>query len=1097
MSRAPNPRRGTGGLSRIPQWSIEHPYVVVPFYVAVIAVAILCVRSVIPRRFAPYVPSPELGVVTAMPGLSAKEMELQVSGPLEQQLIDVQNLHYVRSISENGISIVILEFNYGTDMSKAQASVQTLLNVAQANLPVTGANLKPSFIIPVDSLNLPVITFSLTGDASQGWTMAKLREFADNTVVRKLKALSDVFAVVTFGGYRRQIQVIVDRNKLAAYGLSILNVRDAIDTYNVSEPAGTITTSATESIIRVDSRARSAADVAAYPLTAHNGAIIRVGDVAHVVDSWWERKSAYNYLSHAPGTAGSVTPSIEVSVIQNPGASSYQVVPGVNRVIHQVEHLYPGTHFAAAYDNAHFVNILFNNVWEELGLAVLLTALVVVFFLGEWRGTLIALITLPTALAMAVLMLVPFHMTFNSGTLIGLLLSIGRLTDDTIIDIHSVERHLRMGKNARTATIDGIAEVRMAVIGSTVVLILALSPLLVCGGITQLMFVELVWPIIFGLLASMLVSFTLTALLCANWLRPESARDADRKHWLLRWLYLPLDPFQHMLDRLEKAYTRAIRSLLRNRFLNVAAIGVTVIIGLTVYHFIGSEMMPLADVGQASGVLEMKPGTSFEATENAVHQLEQIMLKYPELQRASIEIGTENMFESFSPYFTGYQMPQADGASMMLTFIDKDQRRRSIWQLMDGIRKQALATIPGIRRLQLKEMGADVMATSDAPVDLIISGPSLKELAVLGRQTRDIARHTPGLVQTATTWAMGVPDYVVHVDPARAQQVGLTPASIAEQTYYAMHGGVASQFFQLPNIRQDTIDIRYRGSQRLTPDQLGLMMLATPSGTTIPLKAVASVELQSAPTAIEHDGLQRVIGVTGYYRKGGPPSMDLAMSVMMKAMDTLNFPPGYNIAMRGDMTQMMESFRRLLYGLLFALVLMYLVLVAQFRGFLQPLQMLASLPLELSGVFFALWIAHQAFSTVSIMAIIVLSGMDMTAAILMIDLVSKYRDRGIPRDRAIEEACPQRLRPILMTALITIVVMAPVALAPRTGLDAYQPLGTTILGGLTVGTLLSLFEIPLMHTYVDDLVKWIQKVFLKRDWTWPVIDESAEERESG
>src|SRR5205807_3242022 len=197
--------------------------------------------------------------------------------------------------------------------------------------------------------------------------------------------------------------------------------------------------------------------------------------------------------------------------------------------------------------------------------------------------------------------------------------------------------------------------------------------------------------------------------------------------------------------------------------------------------------------------------------------------------------------------------------------------------------------------------------------------------------------------------------------------------------------------------------------------------------------------------------------------------------------------------MRGDTTQMMDSFRRLLGGLVLALIFMYLVLVAQFRGFLQPLQMIASLPLELAGVFLALWLAHQAFSTVSIMAVIVLSGMDITTAVLMIDMIARHRDRGVPRDEAIVEACPQRLRPILMTSLISIIVMIPVALFPKTGLDAYQPLGTTILGGLTVGTLLSLFDIPIMHSAVDDFIRWLNRTFLNREWSWPVIHPVEEE----
>ncbi|HLI47215.1 MAG TPA: efflux RND transporter permease subunit [Chthonomonas sp.] len=1088
------PRRNP--LHLIHAWAIDHAAVVIAFYVAVVLCAVFAVAFVIPRRFAPYVPSPMLGIVTMMPGLSAQEMETYVSKPIEEQMVQIGDLHYIRSVSQDGFSIVILEFNYGVDIQKARTKVQELLNVANAFLPPTTANLKPSFVIPVDPLNLPILSLALTGDPNSGWTPQKLRQFADNVVIARIKQVPDVDSVVVFGGYRRQLQVIVNRNKLAAYGLSILDVRDAIDRYNQSQPGGVLTQGDQESIVRVNSLARSAQDVLNYPITGMAAdkpnsqsppRTVYVRDVARVVDTYWERRSAYEYLDHAPGKSGRVMPAIEVSVIQNPAASSYTVVPQVRKVLTQLEREYPGVHFHTAYDNAHFVGILFHNVWEELAVAVVLTAIVIVIFLGEWRGTLIALITIPTSLAIAVLMLIPMHMTFNSGTLIGLLIAIGRLVDDTIIDIHSVERYLQKGLSPREATIEGIAEVRLAVLASTLMILIALLPLLFCGGITQLMFVELVWPLIFALLASMMVSFTLTAVLCAKMLRSPVGEATDRTPPLLHSFSCFC---QRWLGRLEGAYARALRRQLANRFWAFVRVGLVVIVGFTFYNFIGSEMMPLADTGQAVGFLEMQPGTSFQATEKAVHRLEQILLKYPELQKASIEIGTESMFESWNPYFTGYQMPQADGAALMLTFSDKDARKRTIWQIIDAVQKEAMNTIPGIRRLQIKEMGSDVMATADAPIHINLYGPNLHVLYQLGKQALAIAQKTPGLAQPALTWTMGVPDYEVRVDPARAAALGLSPQNVAEQAYYALHGGLTSSFYYLPdNLRQDTILVRYDSQDRATPRDLAELYLSTPDGKQVPLESVAQILYRSAPTAIEHDNLRRVIGITGFYRKGGPPSMDLTMEVMMRAMEKLNFPPGYGIEVRGDMTQMMDSFRRLLYGLLISLVLMYFVLVAQFRGFLQPLQMVASIPLELSGVFVALWLAHQAFSTVSILGIIVLSGMDITTAVLMIDSIMRYRDRGVPREQAVIDGGVERLRPILMTALIELAVMLPVALAPKTGLDAYQPLGTTIVGGLLAGTFLSLFVIPLMHTFVDDLVRWTHRIYFGRDWEW-----HAEER---
>ena len=1128
-------------LHMIHRWSIEHPYAVIAFYVGVLALAIMAITQWIPRRFAPYVESPMIGVVTMMPGLSAQEMELYISKPIEEQLVNLQGVRYIRSTSQDGFSIVTLEFPYGSNMERALVDVQTLMNITQANLPATGANLKPSFVVPIDPLNLPVVTLAMTGDPAQGWDPVRVREFADNETIRRLKAVPNVHSVVPFGGFRRQVLVEVDREKLAAYGLSILDVRDAIDRFNVTRSGGVITLGETEGIVRVDTRATTAQDILDYPIreatatpaapatggggmsmgssgagassspsegsanaAAREGQpprVIYVRDVASVRDAHWEKRSGYRYFDGgAPPQNETDSPSrdaISVSVIQNPGASSAQVVPAVMKVVEQMESENPGLKFEVAYDNAHFVNVLFDNVWHELGLAILLTGIAVIFFLGEWRGTVIAMITLPTSLGLAILMMMPFGMTFNSGTLIGLLLSIGRLVDDSIIDIHAVERHLRMGKDAKTATIDGIAEVRVAVIASTLMIVLALLPLLFSGGIVGLMFVELVWPLIFGLLASMLVSFTLTALLCAKLLRPEAAREEDRKRPVLGLLYRVLDPFQRFLDRLEAGYAKALVWTLKHRFVNFTRVTAILIVGFSFYYFIGSEMMPLADTGQAVGFLEMEPGTSYRGTEEAVKKLERIMAKHPELEKASIEIGAESMFETWTPFYTGYQMPQVSGAAMMLTFSDKDARERTIFQVMDDIHREAYATIPGLRRFQVKEMGSDVMATAAAPIHVNVYGPDLNELERLGREVEEAAWKMPEVFQPSRTWTMGLPDYRIKVDPQKAQELGLTPESVSQQAYYALKGGLTNEYYRLPNLRQNTILVRYEEQDRQTLPNLENLYVSSPDGTQVPLKSVADIELNEAPTAIEHDGLKRVLGVTGYYRIGSLPSMDVVMNLVAYAyggnkslgIEPINFPPGYGLEMRGDMTQMMDSFRRLIQGLGLALAFMYLVLVIQFRGFLQPLQMLASLPLELAGVFIALWLASQAFSTVSILGIIVLTGMDITTAVLLIDLIMKYRDRGFPRDEAIVRACPDRLRPILMTVGITLVVMLPIAFAPKTGLDAYQPLAMAVVGGLIMGTILSLFDIPIMHTYVDDFIGWVHRTFLGREWKWPVREE--------
>ena len=261
-------QRKINPLHLIHKWSIEHPYTVVAFYFAAVVLAVIAITTVMPRRFAPYVESPVVGVVTMMPGLSAEEMESQVSKPIEEQMVNVMNLRAIRSTSQDGFSLVALEFGYGSDMKKALFDVQALLNVAQASLPATGANLKPSRVVPIDSLNLPVLSFALTGDEKQGWTPARLREFADNEAIRRIKTAPNVYSVVPFGGFRRQLQVIVSREKLAAYGLSILDVKSALDRQNVSRPAGNLTTDDREAVVRVDSRTLSAQELLNYPIGA-------------------------------------------------------------------------------------------------------------------------------------------------------------------------------------------------------------------------------------------------------------------------------------------------------------------------------------------------------------------------------------------------------------------------------------------------------------------------------------------------------------------------------------------------------------------------------------------------------------------------------------------------------------------------------------------------------------------------------------------------------------------------------------------------------------------------------------------------------------
>jgi HAE1 family hydrophobic/amphiphilic exporter-1 len=1044
--------RARGNISR---WSIEHPYIVLAFYLGVALLSVLVIFFQMPRRMMPYVESPMVGIVSMMPGLSAEEMETYFSKPIEERMVDLKNVHFVRSTSQEGFSIVTVEFWYGTDMKKALFDVQSLMNVVQADLPMTGANLKPSWVLAIDPLNIPVLSLAVTGE---NYDRVQLRTLVENEVVNRLKTVKDVYSVVPFGGQKLQMQVVADRERLAAYKMSLLDIKNMLDMQNQSRPAGTLTYKDREVPVRSDFRARSPEEVAGYPIASMDGRTVYLRDVAEVANAPREQRSLYRFNGKE---------AVEISIVQQPDASSVRVTRDVKAKLKELQEDFPGLKFEVAYDNSTFVGFLMDNMVEELVVAVLLTGLVVLFFLGNVRGTLISVITIPISLGMALLAMVPFGMTLNSSTLIGLLLSIGRLVDDSIIDIHSIERHLRMGKSPKDAAVDGISEVRLAVLAITFMLCVALLPLAFSGGIVQYMFEGIVWAIILALLASALVSFTLTAVLAANLFRPHGEEEERRRGWFQQAL---LDPSQGFLERLEARYRGGLAWAIRNRFTVLAGAVAIILVGVALYPKIGSEMMPLADVSQAYVQLEATPGTSFARTDEIAAQVERLLLKQPEVEKVSSEVG----FEPGGTYFTGYSMGAVNAASMMVTLVDSSKRKRDIWQVIDGVQAEAIRTIPGIRRLAIKEMGADVMASSAAPIQVIFYGPELEKLSEIGEQARKLAEGIPGFYQVSTSWAQTLPQLHVVVDRARAQELGLTVSDVADQAYYALKGGLTNEFYRLDNKRQFTILLRYQQDQRKDQTDLAQVKIVGKKGEVVPLTSVARIEEHRGPTLIEHDNFRRVISVLGYYRKGGPPSMDLSMDLLMAAFGKISFPPGYGVELRGDMTQMEESFQRLLRGLYLAMIFMFLLLVAQFRSLIEPLNMIFSLSLMTTGVLGGLLLAGQTFSTVSILAVVILTGMMMTVAVLMIDLVLRLRREGMDRDEAILTAGPIRLRPILMTSFISIVVLIPVAFFPRTGIDAYAPLATVTIGGLAIGTLLALFVVPVVHTYTNDLARLVR-----------------------
>lgn len=1052
------------------KWSIKNPVVTIALYIGVVVLSILTL-ILIPVRMMPYVQSPLVAVITMAPGQSPTEVETDISKPIEQRLTVLDGVRFVRSSSQQDMSLVSVQFGWEGEIDNAVQQVQSVMKAAEGDLPLDGINTRSYWVLPIDPLNRPVLTLALTGE---GWDDIQLREFADNTLVDRLTQVTDVQSVSIFGGYRRQLQVIVDPQKLGAYELSILEIRDAIDENNVSQGAGVLTQGDQEILVRTDDRALNAQTVRDYPVYERGGSIVYVRDVAQVKDTYEERRSGYRYNGQS---------ALAVNIIQKPDASSPQVIERVRQELTTLQGQYPGLEFQEAYDNAFLVNLIKDSTTQELLISVILAGLVILIFLEDFRATAIVMISIPMSLALSLLPFIPISMSLNSSTLVGMMMAIGKLVDDSIIVIDSIDRQFKAGKTPAKAAIEGTGDVFLASAAASCVMIAALLPTISAGGLTGLMFVGLVYPMVFAFVASLLVSITLIPLIAAFFLKPL---DQRRQKTPLRWL---LSPFHYGFIALERGYGRLLDISLKNREITLAIAGALIVFAFALYPFIPQEMMPLGDSGQFMVNLELEAGTSFERTDQASRQFEEILLEQPEIEKVSAEIGFE--LTRNSTYFSGYSMGGVNSASMMVTLKPLGERERDIWQVMDRVEAEAQQTIPGLRKIAMKEMGVDVMATSSAPIQIAVYGEELGVLHGLANQVLEIAENNPDLHMTHTSSSLNQPEYRLNIDRRRVQELGLTVEDVTEQTKYALSGGLTRKFYNRPNLRQNTILVRYEQRDRANFQDLASTYITTPNGQQIPLAMVASLERSEGPTLIERVNGRRVVYVNGFYRKSNPASMNLSMAVAMEAGAEIEFPPGYGLDSMGDMTDMMIEFDRLLKGLIVSLVLIYLILVIQFRSFIQPLVMMLSIPLELVGVFGALLLAQQTLSTVSILGIIILSGIAVSSAILLLELILTKRQEGIPRSQAIREAGPVRLKAIFMTTLTTMIVVFRLAFYPETGMDAYSPIATVILGGLTVSTLLTLIVIPVVYTFVDDISNFVKNKIQPSTATNPILEQSS------
>ncbi len=901
-------------IKALPKFAVEHPFLMIPIFILLIAGGIIVYHQLY-LELQPYLENPTVGVIINYPGVSAEDMEAYFARPIEQKMGVLNGVRFIRSTSQEGRTEVVIGFPYGSDLNQHKIEVQTLLTNMLNELPIDKDNTTNPWVVHVANDNVPVLDLRVWRD---GYDDIRLREFVDNNIRDQLQTLPGVQSVVPYGGLRRLILVEVDRDKLAGYGLGLMDVKTALEQQDISRAAGRVKSPEHDILVRADQRFTDPAKLMDIPIGTFKKRTVYLRDVAQVKDTHAEVTSAYHYNGK---------PGVLITLVKQPEAGDEEPIQAVLARMDEFVKEYPGFHYEIAYNRLDFLERIIRNAWREMFLAFVIVGFVVLAFLNQIRPAFIVLVTLPASVSAGFMLWWPFGFTVNTPTLMALTFVLGRLVDDSVVMMEVIDRHLRMGKSAKQAAIDGAQEIANAVVAVGLSSWVALAPALFLGGSMGTGFRGMTAPMIFANAFSTFFTLTLDPMLRAYILKPAAGRSLT--DYIDRVIAFVFSPAVWLWKKAEWLHLAGLHFSMHHRVATLALGAASLWAGWQIWPTLGWEGMPLQDTGQAVGEVEAWPGTSFRETERIVYKVEEELLKNPEIIKVSTQIGVE---PAFGTYFSGYGVRTINRAFFKITLTNTDERTcqfynrwadlvpglkyifepcskrsgRNIWQILDSTQARILSTVPGIRAVWFMEMGATPFNTARAPVEAIIKGDDLEHLAKIGDQALEVAKRTPGIYQPFTAWTLTMPQYHLNIDRARAHELGLTVPQIAMQAYYALNGGMTGQFFKpKEGYRHQRLLIRYRPDQRMTKEDLEQVKLQTPAGVQVPLKEVATVEEKPGTDTVYKERLQYAMSILAQYREVG---LKMATAgIVMGIKTTVPLPKGYTVEPKGVMLEMLDN----------------------------------------------------------------------------------------------------------------------------------------------------------------------------------------------
>lgn len=982
---------------------------------------------------------PMAAVITSYSGAGPEEVESQVTKAMEGSLNSLSGITEIQSTSSEGSSVVLIMFDWGTNMDSAMLDIRENISFIESFLP-SGAG-KP-MVVKMDPNMMPILQIGISG----GESLEQLQDIAEDIIEPRLSRIPEIASVYITGGNVRQVSVEVDPVKLENYNLSLAQVVAVLQAENFNMSGGQYEQGERKYYVRNLQQFESIDDIAEVRILTATGQNLRLGDIAQIKDGY-EETTQYTRVNGES--------AVGIHCMKQTGANTVSASKQVGRELDKIkQELDVDLEISVVMDQAKYVQEAIQNTEKMILEGALLAVLVIFLFLRNWRSTLIIFMSIPISIIATFILMYFTKSTVNLITMGGLALGVGRIVDDSIVVFENIYRHRQMGEPPMLAAQKGASEVGGAVIAATLTIIAVFAPIAYVQGLTSILFRPLALTICCAILASLFVSLTIIPLLASRMLTDETMAKLDARN--IGEGKKLTDRFSRWIDGLSERYSHLLKSALKHRRRVVAIVTLMMVGSLALIPLVGAEFMPAMDSGEISINIETDKGSNIASTDEVSRQVEERLHSIPEVELIFSSVGSSSVMLMGSGSHT-------DVSTMYVKLCPRDERVKDVNQMTDDIR-QLMTDIPGAK---IEVSGMDTsggMMSGSSAITIQVTGDDLQVLKDLSTQVAEVVRDVPGTREVVSSLTDGSPELQIHIDRDRAAAYGLTPMQVSSAINASMQGSVATQY----RIEGEEVDVRvgYPSEQVKDIDYLKNLTIRNAMGMGVKLSQLAVFKVEQGPISISRQDQVRIANINGSLLNRDLKSV---MDDIKAGVEKIDLPAGYEVEYAGQNQQMMDTFGDLALALILAIILVYAVMAVQYESFFSPFVIMFSIPTAIIGIILALFLTGRALSVPAFIGVIMLVGVSVSNAIVFVDYLKQQIEKGMDRDEAIIETGRVRLRPILMTAFSTILAMLPLALGMGEGGEYQAPLATVVIGGLLISTLITLVLVPVVYSIFDDI----------------------------